>query len=242
MANLTKEERAKKELAEKEQLRKEIEDQVRSELMATSTNDVDLKKENDELKTQMSEMMDMIKMLQAKTELDVKSFLENESNASIESNETIDMNTRISVTSITTGGVNMKTSIDGSARHFRLDNLGQTIPITYEHLINCISTDRWLFEEGLVYINDARVVREQYLEEHYQKFLTPEKIKGIMDFDISTIKNMVSNTTPSIQETIITFVASKINNGDTIDMNKVEAIGNACDPKIDVRDIANKLR
>ena len=63
-----------------------------------------------------------------------------------------------------------------------------------------------------------------------------------MDFDIETIKEMVSSTTPLIQETIVDLVAGKINKGAFIDMNKVEIIGASCTPKVDIRDLANKLR
>ena len=235
MAGLTKEERAKREAAEKEKIRKEIEEQVRSEIRNSNNSDA-LEKENKELKSQLAEMMNMIKELQTSKE----------STTTTSSNDTeekdVEMNARILVTSMTTGGVNLKTSNDGSARHFRFEKLGQTLPIIYEHLINCINTDRWLFEDGLVYISDANVVREQYLEESYKKFLTPEKIEHILDFDIDTIKEMVSSTTPAIQETIVDVVANRMNSGGSIDMNKVDAIGNACTEKVDIRDLANKLR
>lgn len=240
MAGLTKEERAKREAAEKEQLRKEIEEQVRSEMTSTdnSSSDESLKKENEDLKNQLSEMMNMIKELQNS---------KNSTFGSIEGNtkgnaEDVEMNARILITSMTTGGVNMKTSNDGSARHFRFEKLGQTIPIIYEHLINCINTDRWLFEDGLVYISDSNVVREQCLEDAYKKFLTPDKIENILDFDVDTIREMVSSTTDAIQETIVDLVAAKMNKGGSIDMNKIEVIGNACNKKVDIRELANKLR
>lgn len=240
MAGLTKEERAKREAAEKEQLRKEIEEQVRSEMTSTdnSSSDESLKKENEDLKNQLSEMMNMIKELQNS---------KNSTFGSIEDNtkgnaEDVEMNARILITSMTTGGVNMKTSNDGSARHFRFEKLGQTIPIIYEHLINCINTDRWLFEDGLVYISDSNVVREQCLEDAYKKFLTPDKIENILDFDVDTIREMVSSTTDAIQETIVDLVAAKMNKGGSIDMNKIEVIGNACNKKVDIRELANKLR
>lgn len=240
MAGLTKEERAKREAAEKEQLRKEIEEQVRSEMISTNNNpsDESLKKENEDLKNQLSEMMNMIKELQNS---------KNSTSSSIEditksNTEDVEMNARILITSMTTGGVNMKTSNDGSARHFRFEKLGQTIPIIYEHLINCINTDRWLFEDGLVYISDSNVVREQCLEDAYKKFLTPDKIENILDFDVDTIQEMVSSTTDAIQETIVDLVAAKMNKGGSIDMNKIEVIGNACNKKVDIRELANKLR
>lgn len=232
MANISKEEREKREAEAKEKLENEIKAEYAEKL-------TEIEIENRDLKSQLSKMMEMIESLQ--TTPVASENIQNDTLADINVPD-IDMNTRITVTSMTTGGVNLKTGTDGNARHFRLEKLGQTIPIIYEHLINCINTDRWLFEEGLVYINNARAVEEQYLEEAYKKFLTPNTIANILDFDIPTIGQMVNNTTTAIQETIVTLVAEKINNGGTIDMNKVDAIGKACVPPIDIRDIANKLR
>lgn len=242
MAGLTKEERAKREAAENERLRKEIEEQVRSE-MASSTNvsnDDSLKKENEELKNQLAEMMNMIKDLQTSKSEPENVAVEDADTNKLETIEDVEMNARILVTSITTGGVNLKTSNDGSARHFRFEKLGQTIPIIYEHLINCINTDRWLFEDGLIYISDPNVIREQCLEDAYKKFLTPETIENILDFDTNVIVDMVTSTTPAIQETIIDLVANKLNNGGSIDMNKVNAIGTACN--VNIMELASKLR
>ena len=242
MAGLTKEQRAEREAAEKERIRKEIEEQVRSE-MASSTNisnDESLKKENEDLKNQLAEMMNMIKDLQASKSEPEKEVVENRDTDKSENIEDVEMNARILVTSITTGGVNLKTSNDGSARHFRFEKLGQTIPIIYEHLINCINTDRWLFEDGLIYISDPNVIREQCLEDAYKKFLTPETIENILDFNMSVIIDMVTSTTPAIQETIIDLVVDKLNHGGSIDMNKVNAIGTACN--VNIMELASKLK
>jgi len=206
------------------------------EAQNTIAVDAPLKDENDALKAQIEELKKMMEHLSTQNEN-----TDNRKGAKVDP-EDVDMNARITITSITTGGVNLRTSLDGTARFFRLEKLGQTIPIIYEHLINCINTDRWIFEDGLVYINDARAVREQYLEDAYNRFLTPEKIQNIMDFDILTIQEMISTTTPSIQETVSLLIANKINKGETVDMNKVEAIGKACSPEIDIRTLANTLR
>lgn len=242
MAGLTKEERAKREVAEKERIRKEIEEQVRSEIAATTNNvnDDTLKKENEELKNQLAEMMNMIKDLQTKKSESENVKVENKDTDKTENIEDVEMNARILVTSITTGGVNLKTSNDGSARHFRFEKLGQTIPIIYEHLINCINTDRWLFEDGLIYISDSNVIREQCLEEAYKKFLTPDTIENILDFDVNVIMEMITSTTPAIQETIIDLVVGKLNHGGSIDMNKVNAIGTACN--VNIMELASKLK
>lgn len=242
MANLTKEERAKKEAFEKERMRKEIEEQVRLEMASSinTLNDDLLKKENEKLKNQLAEMMNMIKDLQTNNSKPENVSIEDEHINESETIKDVEMNARILVTSITTGGVNLKTSNDGSARHFRFEKLGQTIPIIYEHLINCINTDRWLFEDGLIYISDPNVIREQCLEDAYKKFLTPETIENILDFDMNVIVDMVTSTTPAIQETIIDLVVNKLNHGGFIDMNKVNAIGTACN--INIMELASKLK
>ena len=136
----------------------------------------------------------------------------------------------------------LKEFYDLGARKFRLEQLGQTKAIQYEYLIDCINTDRWLFEDGLVYINDPQVVEEQLLEEEYKKFLTSEKIQNILTFDTETIKEMVSKATKAIQETICSVVIDKINAGESIDLNKVYAIGNSCEPQVNLLELSQKIK
>lgn len=191
--------------------------------------EINLEKENAELKSQISAMMDMIKDLQAK---------QNAGNTVTIQDE---LRRRVTITSITTGGVNLKTNDTGMAKPFRLERFGQTIPIVYEDLMDCINTTRWIFEQGLVYINDEKAIQEQYLEEAYKKFLTPDKIKDIMTFDDADIKNMVSNSTREIQETIVQLVCDKINKGEAVNLNKVKAIGDSCTPPVKITEIAERL-
>ena len=230
MAGLTKEERLKREAEKKEAL------QVEAEAKAEAK----YKEENDALKKQMEEMQKMLQQLMSQQSAPVAQSVQEED--SERQKEEIPLTKRIKVTSITTGGVNLKTSYDSGARKFRLEHLGQTKAIQYEYLIDCINTDRWLFEDGLVYINDPQVVEEQLLEEEYKKFLTPDKIQNILSFDVETIKQMVSNSTREIQETICSVVIDKINAGENIDLNKVYAIGNACEPQVNLLELSQKIK
>lgn len=198
----------------------------------------DVEKENELLKAKLEELTNMMLKLQETT--NATTSINEERTSAITPD--IDMNARISVTSITTGGVNLKTTTDGTAKVFRFDKLGQTLPIIYVDLINCINLQRSFFEDGLLYINNQKVVEDNYLEEYYKKFINIDKINNIMNFDNETIKNMVSNTTPAIQETICLLVADKINKGEAIDMNKVDIIGKSCKNTVDIRDLANRLR
>ena len=230
MAGLTKEERLKREAEKKEALQAEAEAKAEAKY----------KEENDALKKQMEEMQKMLQQLMSQQSAPVAQSVQEED--SEQQKEEIPLTKRIKVTSITTGGVNLKTSYDSGARKFRLEHLGQTKAIQYEYLIDCINTDRWLFEDGLVYINDPQVVEEQLLEEEYKKFLTPDKIQNILSFDVDTIKQMVSNSTREIQETICSVVIDKINAGENIDLNKVYAIGNACEPQVNLLELSQKIK
>jgi hypothetical protein len=199
-----------------------------------TTINTELEKENKDLKSQLEQMMKMIEGLQnAQT---------NNNKTSSDEMSDIDMNKRISVTSITTGGVNLRTANDGTAKTFRFDRLGQTLPILYLDLLNCINFNRSFFEEGLIYINNQKVIEDNYLEDFYKQFLDIDKITNIMNFDIETIKDMVTNTTVAIQETIVLLVADKLNKGGSVDMNKIDAIGKSCTKPVDIRELANKLR
>ena len=230
MAGLTKEERLKREAEKKEALQAEAEAKAEAKY----------KEENDALKKQMEEMQKMLQQLMPQQSAPVAQSVQEED--SEQQKEEIPLTKRIKVTSITTGGVNLKTSYDSGARKFRLEHLGQTKAIQYEYLIDCINTDRWLFEDGLVYINDPQVVEEQLLEEEYKKFLTPDKIQNILSFDVETIKQMVSNSTREIQETICSVVIDKINAGENIDLNKVYAIGNSCEPQVNLLELSQKIK
>ena len=230
MAGLTKEERLKREAEKKEALQAEAEAKAEAKY----------KEENDALKKQMEEMQKMLQQLMSQQSVPVAQSVQEEDRE--QQKEEIPLTKRIKVTSITTGGVNLKTSYDSGARKFRLEHLGQTKAIQYEYLIDCINTDRWLFEDGLVYINDPQVVEEQLLEEEYKKFLTPDKIQNILSFDVETIKQMVSNSTREIQETICSVVIDKINAGENIDLNKVYAIGNSCEPQVNLLELSQKIK
>lgn len=196
-------------------------------------SNANLEKENAELKSQIAEMMAMIKDLQT-----------NQQTQNTAQNTVVlqdELRRRVTITSITTGGVNLKTNDTGSAKPFRLERFGQTIPIVYEDLMDCINTDRWIFEEGLIYINDKKAIEEQYLEDAYTKFLTADQMKNILDLDENTIAQMVSNSTKEIQETIVRLIAEKINKGETINLNKVKVVGEACTPPVKISEVAEAL-
>ena len=208
----------------------------------TSSEMEELKKENAELKEQMKLILEKLnvgnepKVTAPESENTSYSYDDDEGNF-------VEINPMkpIRVVSLSDGGVNLKTAKNGG-KVFRLDKFGHSTSITYSDLQDVIATCRPLIENGTVYICNKDVVRNNYLEENYKHFLTVDTISNILSFNTEQIVDMVKNTTESIQESIISLVVKKINNGENVDMNKVNAIGNACKTPCDIMALAVKLK
>ena len=208
----------------------------------TSSEMEELKKENAELKEQMKLILEKLnvgneaKATAPEPENISYSYDDDEGNF-------VEINPMkpIRVVSLSDGGVNLKTAKNGG-KVFRLDKFGHSTSITYSDLQDVIATCRPLIENGTVYICNKDVVRNNYLEENYKHFLTVDTISNILSFNTEQIVDMVKNTTEPIQESIISLVVKKINNGENVDMNKVNAIGNACKTPCDIMALAVKLK
>lgn len=208
----------------------------------TSSEMEELKKENAELKEQMKLILEKLnvgneaKVTAPESENTSYSYDDDEGNF-------VEINPMkpIRVVSLSDGGVNLKTAKNGG-KVFRLDKFGHSTSITYSDLQDVIATCRPLIENGTVYICNKDVVRNNYLEENYKHFLTVDTISNILSFNTEQIVDMVKNTTEPIQESIISLVVKKINNGENVDMNKVNAIGNACKTPCDIMALAVKLK
>lgn len=210
----------------------------------TTSEMAELKKENAELREQMKLILEKLSASTSNKGDTEKSELENKIDYFEEDEGNfVEINPMkpIRVVSISDGGVNLKTAKTGG-KVFRLDKFGHSTSITYSDLQDVIATCRPLIENGTVYICNKDVVRNNYLEENYKHFLTADTISNILSFDTDKIIDMVKNTTEPIQESIISLVVKKINNGEYVDMNKVNAIGNACKTPCDIMALAVKMK
>lgn len=194
------------------------------------TDEIDYKAKNAELEEKINMLMAMMEQQKA-TEKPITQ------SVSIENK----YQRRIQVTNISDWGITLKTSAENNARQFRFDKFGVTLPITYEDLCKCINTDIRLFQDGYLYIHDEDAVKDNYLEQYYEKMLDADKISNIMSFSDNEIISMISNASPVIQRTICTQIANKILRNETVDYNKVKLIGKACTPPIDIDDLSRKL-
>lgn len=200
-----------------------------------------LEEENKMLKSQVNEILNLLKDLNEKKsepQVNVANDFEEEEHTFVD----ISPLKPIKVISLSDGGVNLKTTNDGNAKVFRFDKFGHVATITYADLQDCIATCRPFIEDGTVYICDKDVVRNNYLDEYYKHFLTVDTINNILSFPQSKIVDMVKNTTPTIQDTLIDLMVKKINNNENVDMNKIDTIGKACAVPCDITALALQKR
>jgi len=183
----------------------------------------------------IAEMEEMLKQL---TENQVKTI---ELQPEVENDyPDIPTNRPIKVMSLFTGGLNLKTSNDGTAQTFRLEKFGDIIPIMYMDLSKIISNQRWVFEEGYGIIMDKDVIKLHYFEDAMKRILDHKTITNILNYEIEKIKTLFSGSTKVIQQTIVDLLIEKINNGEYIDRNKISVISDIFG--YDVYELANRVK
>ena len=235
--------RPKKVVTENTTVEKKVEASTENKTVDNSAEMDLLRKENEELKSQLQMILEKLSTIEEKENTTVS---ENKTvedyEDDVETYKEINPLKPIKVVSLSDGGVSLRTNTNGSGKSFRFDKFGHSISITYSDLQDVIAVNRTFIEDGTVYICDADVVKNNYLDEYYNRFLTVEKITNILSFSKSDIVDMVSNTTETIQETIISLIVKKINNNEYVDMNKVEAIGKSCKTPCDIPTLALQKR
>lgn len=191
-------------------------------------------KENEELKARLAKMEEMMQSLMEKqTVKTVKAEAE-------DTIKDIPMTKSIKVMSLFDGGLNLKTSRDGSGQTFRFEFVGETYPILYADLIKSINLQRWIYKDGYCMILDQDVVKTHYLENDYNKFVDAEVINNILEYEDEKIKDIFSNVTPVIQRSIVDVVINKINGSENVDKNKVAVVGEVYGK--DIFELASKMR
>jgi len=138
--------------------------------------------------------------------------------------KTIPLAKPIRVISLCYGQLNLRTSAEGSAKIFTFDSYGTSRTILYQDLMDIVSCQNRFAREGYFMILDKDVVKQHYLEEHYNKFLDKKQIDHILENDDNTMTSLFKNTTPKIQKTIVDIIFHKILDGEFVDRNKVKII------------------
>jgi hypothetical protein len=169
-----------------------------------------LLKENKELKNEISEIKKTIESLK-------------EGKFNNQNELDIPINKPIKVMSLYYGILTLKTANRGG-KHFRFDNFGDIMPIIYNDLALCISSQRRFFRDGFCIILDESVIKTHGLEKDYKKILNKETIDNFLEFDKNKISELFNNTTLQLQRTIVDSISQKLINKEIVDMNKIDLI------------------
>ena len=152
----------------------------------------------------------------------------------------IPMHKIIKVVSLYNGILNLKTSTNDRNAVFKFNFFGDEQPIFYTDLVKAIAMQQRFFKDGFCMILDADVVKAHYLTDAYKSLLTREQIDNFLDFSESEIKELYPKLTQIQKITVLERVALKINNRDSIDMNKVDIVSSVSQQSL--TDLANKLK
>lgn len=199
----------------------------------------DLLKERQALEERLAKMESLIKSLTEQKQEEV-TFAIVDNDFEFEEIPEIPMNKVIKIMSLFSGGLNLKTTNDGTAQVFRFEFVGQILPIIYSDLVKVVSNQRVFFEQGYCMILDKDVVKAHYLEDYYKKFIDGRVINNILEYEVDKIKDIFINTTPVIQQSIIDIMVQKINNNEYVDKNKITALNEVYGN--DIFELANKLK
>ena len=143
-----------------------------------------------------------------------------------EENKKLQSDDLIEVISLTPGIVNATVPGDlmHSGRVYRFESFGKTMQIPFPDLNAIVQTQSKLFEEGYLYINDARFVKAAGLQSAMENILTKEQILKIVYSDEPDYMDLFKKATSEQRRHIADILIDEINNGKEFDMNKINKI------------------
>ena len=193
-----------------------------------NTNIEDIKKENQQLKSELDEIKKMLLNLTQSQNQQIqntpiiesnKQFIEDE-----EDNFEITPNKFIKVMSLNFGKLVLTTEARGQGKPFIFNKFGDVRNIVYSDLSNIVHNHQSFAEKGRFYIFDKNFVKNHGLSEYYNKFLTKEIIENMLSYNSEEIVNLFKNTTDVQKDIIVNLLIKKIVSGEQVDVSKVDII------------------
>lgn len=215
-------------------------------------------KENAELKNTVNELMETMKAFMAtKSEESVQATKEKDDIDATDLSKTFGQSfvqekneegfvepspdKQIQIVSTTYGRLNLSTNRNRSAgRLLTFDKYGQVKSVMYRELVDIVNAERKFAEQGCFYILDKSAVFFTGLTQDYKKLMNADIMDNILDYSISTIKEIVSVIPETQQKTLSRRLIDKVAKDESIDANKIMAISNIVGVKIIEK--ANELK
>lgn len=163
-------------------------------------------------------------------------FIEKQATSGANENAKISRDELIEVISLSPAITNVSTGGRGlNSRNYRFSGFGVSIEIPYDDLVSIVQNHQGAFDRGFLYINDARFVKSQGLSLAMKNILTKEQMENIIyGEDIGSV-DLLEKASKVQKEHIADLLANLINDGETVDMNKLKKISDYVGYRIEDR-------
>jgi hypothetical protein len=182
-----------------------------------------LKEENKNLKSKLSEIEEMLKLL-TQNQLKQASVPDYIIKTESEDDKKLQSTDYIKVMSLNFGKLVLTTEQKGQGKIYIFNKFGETKNILYSDLANLIHNQQSFAEQGRFYIFNKQVIRNHGLDQYYEKFMTKEKIENILQYNRDEIIDLFTNATESQKETLVNILIKKMIDGEDVDVNKIDII------------------
>lgn len=209
-----------------------------------SNSDIDYKAEYEKMKNEFSEMKELMAQV-LKSQENPKTVSEDKSAENTDmiyediEAKIIPMNKIVYITNLFDGKMYL-TGMNNKPINF--EDFGVTLPVTWEDLQQICSTYRSFAEKGYFFIHNKDMVQILNLNDAYKKIIDKNMIEDILKLTDNQIKDILSNITDTIKETILNVIVKgvKDNNPKYTDARKISLIGTLLNK--DIYKTAQQLR
>lgn len=178
------------------------------------TTDSELKRENEQLKQDVSELHKQL--------LEMKKMFESamaSTQAQSTLNTKLDLEADIPVINLCRSKLNLSTGLHGSGEVYIFTQFGEIQDIPFQDLKLICKSNKRFAEEGAFYIADEQAVEKLRLERKYQNILNANTLENIFALDSQTVIKMFESASKTQKDYIVETIVEKLSRGQQVDAN-----------------------
>jgi hypothetical protein len=138
--------------------------------------------------------------------------------------------------------LNLSVEPKGRGRHYSFNRFGEVLRINYGDLNRILQNHRNFLEDGKFIVLDKRCIRKNSLDDIYSKILTKETIERIINGKGDDAVSLFKSAPEAQQEIMVRMIVSKLLAGVQLDLNMVDKISRAYDPKHSIESMVEEAR
>lgn len=198
-----------------------------------------LKKENEEMKQQLKNLMEMMASINGKKKNTSLEEVKCSEFTLEEIPEEPSPNKMVRIISLCRGSLNLAKDERGVDK-LKFTKYGEIKPVLYSTLIDIVNNNRSFAEKGLFYILDKASVYYLGLSNVYNKLVDNTILDNICNYPDIDIEKIISGMEESQIEVMAKNLSDRIYNGEKLDLNKINTISRASG--IDIMQRVNDMK